>query len=161
MTHLRRKQIPVRSFFVLLNVCPETLSADIIKIMRSMHNIPLDTLTSALPYAFDAALFVAFVIWNGGIVLGEPLVRCVLHLIFTLSFPVGDKSNHVPAMHVPQLYYFIAFASAFGWPVLLTGPGGPLALLKEVKYRMFGTRTSVRFTLHSTHCLPEAYIAGS
>ena len=26
---------------------------------------------------------------------------------------LGDKSNHVPAFHVPQIYYFVGFATAF------------------------------------------------
>ncbi|KAL8287636.1 hypothetical protein RQP46_003494 [Phenoliferia psychrophenolica] len=46
-------------------------------------------------------LSAAFVLWNGGIVL-------------------GDKTNHVPTLHVPQLYYFFAFAGAFLAPVLLS-----------------------------------------
>ena len=50
---------------------------------------------------FIAAL--AFVGWNGGIVL-------------------GDKANHVPALHLPQALYFVAFAAAFAAPVAV-GPG--------------------------------------
>ena len=51
----------------------------------------------------------------------------------------GDKSNHVPATHVPQLFYFIAFATMAGWPALISGPGGLTGLVKEVRWRMFGT----------------------
>jgi alpha-1,2-glucosyltransferase len=54
----------------------------------------------------------------------------------------GDKSNHVPALHIPQLFYFYAFSAAFGWPVLLfSGTGstaGPVGLSKELVRRMAG-----------------------
>jgi alpha-1,2-glucosyltransferase len=56
-----------------------------------------------------------------------------------LSGQTGDKSNHVPTLHIPQLFYFFGFATIMGWPVLVTGPGGPIRLAKEVRLRMFGT----------------------
>ncbi|KAE8227334.1 hypothetical protein CF319_g184 [Tilletia indica] len=43
--------------------------------------------------------FAAFLVWNGGIVL-------------------GDKTNHVAALHFPQLLYFAAFTVVFGWPAI-------------------------------------------
>jgi len=59
----------------------------------------------------------------------------------------GDKSNHIPALHIPQLFYFYAFSTAFGWPVLLfSGVGktaGPVGLVKEVIARMVGSPRSV------------------
>lgn len=51
-----------------------------------------------------------FVVWNGGIVL-------------------GDKEHHVPVLHFPQVLYFIAFAAAFAAPVMLS----PSAVWKAVK----------------------------
>ena len=56
----------------------------------------------------------------------------------------GDKSNHVPSFHIPQMYYFIAFATMMGWPALVSGKGGLIKLLKEIQARMFGTRGYVR-----------------
>lgn len=53
---------------------------------------------------------------------------------------VGDKSNHVPAFHVPQLYYFVGFATAFGWPALVSGKGGIVPLAHDVYARMFGSK---------------------
>ncbi|KAI8871239.1 hypothetical protein GQ42DRAFT_144905 [Ramicandelaber brevisporus] len=47
------------------------------------------------------AAFAWFIVWNGGIVL-------------------GDKSNHVAAIHLPQLFYFVSFACGIGLPYLLT-----------------------------------------
>ncbi|KAG5648241.1 hypothetical protein DXG03_006199 [Asterophora parasitica] len=72
---------------------------DLVKSVLSAPGVLVDILPSLVPYALVLAIFGAFVVWNGGIVL-------------------GDKANHVPAFHVPQLYYFIAFTTAFGWPAL-------------------------------------------
>jgi len=103
---------------------PPALSArpeDILKAVLSVPNVLPDILPSFIPYALVLALFGGFVVWNGGIVL-------------------GDKSNHIPSLHVPQLYYFVAFTTAFGWPVLLSAPGGIRALLYDVQNRMFGSK---------------------
>jgi hypothetical protein len=75
-------------------------------------------------------------------VLGKPFsARDVFHL--TQDGHSGDKSNHIPSFHVPQLYYFVGFASLMGWPVLAGYPGGPSALLKDIYWRMFGTQLYV------------------
>ncbi|KAG0320966.1 glucosyltransferase [Podila horticola] len=50
------------------------------------------TVTVSLPYLGLLAGFMGFVRWNGGIVL-------------------GDRSNHVPVLHVVQLFYFVAFSA--------------------------------------------------
>lgn len=49
-------------------------------------------MTVSLPYLGLLAGFMGFVRWNGGIVL-------------------GDRSNHVPVLHVVQLFYFVAFSA--------------------------------------------------
>ena len=59
---------------------------------------------------------------------------------------LGDKSNHVPAFHVPQLYYFVGFATAFGWPALVSGEDGIVSLLRNVYTRMFGNKRFVSLT---------------
>ncbi|PWY99355.1 hypothetical protein BCV70DRAFT_162965 [Testicularia cyperi] len=56
--------------------------------------------TSATPFLPTLAAFAAFVRWNGAIVL-------------------GDKSNHRPEIHVPQLAYFLLFTGVFAWAPLL------------------------------------------
>jgi len=94
---------------------------DLIQSILSAPKILLDILPSFMPYASVLALFAAFVKWNGGIVL-------------------GDKSNHIPSLHVPQAYYFFASAAIFGWPALISGDGGAYGLLCEVLTRMFGTK---------------------
>ena len=45
------------------------------------------------PLAAVPAAFAAFVVWNGGIV-------------------VGDRSNHAPKLHLVQPLYFLLFAAA-------------------------------------------------
>ncbi|KNZ79642.1 Alpha-1,2-glucosyltransferase ALG10-A [Termitomyces sp. J132] len=99
---------------------PPALAAGPYDMVRSILSVPYmvaDILPSSIPYMLVLAVFGGFVTWNGGIVL-------------------GDKANHVPAFHVPQIYYFIAFSTAFGWPVLISGPGGPLSLAREVQQRI-------------------------
>src|SRR6266436_88904 len=55
----------------------------------------------------------------------------------------GDKSNHVPSFHLPQLYYFIAFATIMGWPALACGDSGWKMLANDVRDRIFGNRRCV------------------
>lgn len=57
---------------------------------------------------------------------------------FGLTSTIGDKANHIPSFHVPQVYYFIGFATAFGWPALISGSGGFGHLARDVWNRMFG-----------------------
>jgi len=55
--------------------------------------------------------FIAFVIWNGGIVL-------------------GDKTAHVATLHLPQLFYFSLFTIFTSWPLVIT-PNLPFYFLHE------------------------------
>ncbi|EFI28605.1 DIE2/ALG10 family protein [Coprinopsis cinerea okayama7 len=93
--------------------------ADIPRIVCDVPKIVPQILPAFIPYMFVLCAFAVFVIWNGGIVL-------------------GDKSNHVPTLHIPQLYYFFGFTTALGWPVLLSYSGGPRKLIGDVWKRMFG-----------------------
>lgn len=52
---------------------------------------------------------------------------------------LGDKSNHMVALHIPQIYYFIAFSSVFGLPVLISGERGVIGLANDVRRKMFGS----------------------
>ena len=47
-------------------------------------------------------LFAVFVVWNGGVVL-------------------GDKSNHVATVHTPQMLYVWAYILFFSFPIILPG----------------------------------------
>lgn len=91
------------------------------KAVLSVFNVLPALLETIAPYAAVLAGFAAFVAWNGGIVL-------------------GDKSNHIPTVHVPQAYYFLGFSTVLGWPILVSGQGGPVALARGVATRMFGTK---------------------
>ena len=55
----------------------------------------------------------------------------------------GDKANHIPAFHIPQIYYFIAFSTVMGWPALISGEGGPGVLMHGITARMWGSKRSV------------------
>ncbi|KAJ6626877.1 glucosyltransferase [Mycena sp. CBHHK59/15] len=102
--------------------------SDLVRSILSAPKIFRDILPAFVPYALVLALFCAFVVWNGGIVL-------------------GDKSNHIPSLHIPQVYYFVAFSAAFGWPVLISGDGGVIGLIREVRYRMFGSKSRMLATV--------------
>lgn len=52
------------------------------------------------PYITLIGLFTGFIRWNGGIVL-------------------GDKSNHVAAIHLSQMLYLWPLIAFFSWPLLL------------------------------------------
>jgi alpha-1,2-glucosyltransferase len=71
----------------------------------------------------------------------------------------GDKSNHVPALHVPQLYYFVTTATFFGWPALLSGSQGTRKLTQGVWKRMFGGKMLVSISVSSRRLLLKKSIA--
>jgi alpha-1,2-glucosyltransferase len=52
------------------------------------------------PFASLVALFAGFIAWNGGVVL-------------------GDKSNHVATIHLPQVLYLFAYMAFFSLPLVL------------------------------------------
>ncbi|KAH9949435.1 glucosyltransferase [Amylocystis lapponica] len=109
---------------------PPALAAGLGDLLWSLLSAPKvlpAILVSFVPYALVLAGFAVFVVWNGGIVL-------------------GDKSNHVVAFHVPQLYYFIGFATMFGWPALLSGEGGLRGLVRSVWSRCMALRVRPRKT---------------
>jgi len=103
---------------------PPCLVAGPSDLLRSLLDLPKiipDIILSSVPYLLVLVAFAAFVLWNGGIAL-------------------GDKSNHIPSIHIPQIYYFIDATTFFGWPVLLSYAGGPLLLIDGVRRRMFGNK---------------------
>ncbi|KAF9994659.1 glucosyltransferase [Entomortierella chlamydospora] len=75
----------------------------------------------AIPYLGLLAGFSAFIKWNGGIVL-------------------GDRSNHVPIMHIVQLFYFAAFSA--GMSIFAILGAVPLArLLRRINLRYWCSYT--------------------
>ncbi|CAE6534662.1 unnamed protein product [Rhizoctonia solani] len=93
--------------------------SDIPKILFSVPAILPWLMKTVWPYVVPVVGFASFIFWNGGIVL-------------------GDKSNHTPTLHVPQLHYFVAFASLFGFPVLISTDTGITPLVGEIMRRMMG-----------------------
>ncbi|KIJ45656.1 glycosyltransferase family 59 protein [Sphaerobolus stellatus SS14] len=105
----------------------EASPGDLLEILKTLPRAIPSLILPSIPYLLCCIAFAAFVVWNGGIVL-------------------GDKSNHIPVIHIPQVYYFVGFATLFGWPVLISYQGGPAALLRDVRQRMIGTPKRVIIT---------------
>ncbi|KAH0491010.1 hypothetical protein TgHK011_002456 [Trichoderma gracile] len=61
---------------------------------------PVRVVRQIWPYVFVLGAFGGFVVWNGGVVL-------------------GDKSNHVATIHLPQMLYIWAFFAFFSLPLFL------------------------------------------
>ncbi|PPQ92704.1 hypothetical protein CVT25_014011 [Psilocybe cyanescens] len=141
LMHLRfRRPIPGKPPLAKLHDPPALAAGpgDLLQAIVSAPKVLSDILFAFIPYTLVLAVFGAFVVWNEGIVL-------------------GDKSNHIPSFHIPQLYYFVASATFFGWPVLVSGPGGAGTLIASVRVRMFdskipkskpATRNSIRQSLN-------------
>lgn len=56
-------------------------------------------LQSLTPYITLLGLFASFILYNGSVVL-------------------GDKSNHIATLHLPQMLYIWPFITFFSWPIL-------------------------------------------
>ncbi|KAF8649765.1 hypothetical protein AX16_005532 [Volvariella volvacea WC 439] len=133
---------------------PPALSGSPVDLLRSIQSVPKvlpDISPSFIPYTLVLIAFGAFIAWNGGIVL-------------------GDKANHVPVLHIPQLYYFVAFATAFGWPALISGSDSPRKLVDDVWNRMFGSsrqalrphpvKLRIDLILHTSDARPSLWYYG-
>ncbi|KAK3398401.1 DIE2/ALG10 family-domain-containing protein [Sordaria brevicollis] len=62
---------------------------------------PLRVLRQVWPHITTMGLFAGFVAWNGGVVL-------------------GDKSNHIATIHLPQMLYIWPFFAFFSAPLLVS-----------------------------------------
>ncbi|CAG0916382.1 unnamed protein product [Notodromas monacha] len=100
--HLKKKKLELNQLD--LNT-PTILKVIYTTVVHNMHrkkrfDLLLKILFVAVPYVIVLGAFVAFAIWNGGIV-------------------VGDKEAHTLTLHTPQILYFALFTSAMTWPILL------------------------------------------
>ncbi|KAI0860040.1 DIE2/ALG10 family-domain-containing protein [Xylaria cubensis] len=68
--------------------------------IAAVCNLPLVLRKFIWPHGVVLASFVAFVVWNGGVVL-------------------GDKSNHVATIHLAQLLYIWPFFAFFSAPLFI------------------------------------------
>lgn len=60
----------------------------------------IELIKDLFPFVFIGLSFIIFVLWNGGIVL-------------------GDRTAHVATIHIPQLFYCVSFFGFFSWPYLI------------------------------------------
>ena len=73
-----------------------------------------DLLLALAPYLTLLTAFAAFVVWNGGVVL-------------------GDKSNHTATIHLPQMLYIWPYFTFFSWPIIYPYLSAlPLGLLAKL-----------------------------
>ncbi|KAF2718244.1 glycosyltransferase family 59 protein [Polychaeton citri CBS 116435] len=59
----------------------------------------LNVFDAMAPFIVLISSFIGFVVWNGGVVL-------------------GDKSNHVATLHLPQMLYIWPYIVFFSWPLV-------------------------------------------
>ncbi|KAK1836879.1 glycosyltransferase [Podospora conica] len=74
---------------------------------------PLLVLKQIRPHLTILFLFASFVAWNGGVVL-------------------GDKTNHIATLHLPQTLYLFPFLAFFSFPLLLPSLLSPLRTLSRL-----------------------------
>ena len=76
------------------------------------------------PYFLLLSAFGAFVMWNGGVVLGR---SCLTRLLEVKQFAtkilgsfdfIGDKENHVASIHLAQMLYIWPYFMFFSLPML-------------------------------------------
>ncbi|KAG0353341.1 glucosyltransferase [Podila minutissima] len=98
---------------------PLQILASICGFVKALLSNFTKTVAVSLPYLGLLAGFVSFVRWNGGIVL-------------------GDRSNHVPVLHVVQLFYFVAFSAGMSlFAILGTVPMARLIRRPTLKSTVF------------------------
>ncbi|EJT97967.1 hypothetical protein DACRYDRAFT_111484 [Dacryopinax primogenitus] len=110
-------------------------------LLRTLLSLPslclsrLPELLSHLwPYVLPLTSFCAFVLWNGGIAL-------------------GDRAHHEPTPHWVLPMYFLVFSTALAAPALAGGPLGVLGLGRVVASKIFSTPRRIGFTLAWTAVL--------
>lgn len=64
-------------------------------------------------------VFAAFVVWNGGVVLGMLPLYSYSPWRAPYLLPTGDKSNHIATIHTPQMLYIWLYMLFFSWPLTL------------------------------------------
>lgn len=88
---------------------------------------PFRILRQIWPYLTVLGAFVAFVAWNGAVVL-------------------GDKSNHVATIHFAQLLYMWPLLAFFSWPLLLPETPKLAAAMREFLMSCFTARQALGAT---------------
>ncbi|KAF2864229.1 glycosyltransferase family 59 protein [Piedraia hortae CBS 480.64] len=86
-----------------------SLAACLLKTLFNFRRLT-NLLAALAPFIALLTCFTAFVVWNGSVVL-------------------GDKSNHVATLHLPQMLYIWPLLAFFSWPLLCPLSANSLALL--------------------------------
>lgn len=76
---------------------PGTMIKSLTSLLQKTWTHIFIVLPNVIMYVVTIISFAVFLVWNGGIVL-------------------GDKSNHMAGLHFPQLFYFTSFLSFFTLP---------------------------------------------
>ncbi|KIN08179.1 glycosyltransferase family 59 protein [Oidiodendron maius Zn] len=84
---------------------------------------PILVLSKLWPYIALLLSFSAFVLWNGGVVL-------------------GDKANHVATIHLPQLLYLWPFIAFFSFPIILPSALSLLVSLSSPVVSLFSNSSN-------------------
>lgn len=117
---------------------------ELAKTARSLSTVSREAWATAVShlalYSSSALCFTGFLVWNGGIVL-------------------GDKTNHQAGLHIMQLPYFALFTSLFAWPYIFCFEAGASSShriilpwiqgqIRSVVYHAIGTRRrAVQFAI--------------
>ncbi|KAK1988870.1 DIE2/ALG10 family protein [Colletotrichum cereale] len=95
-----------------LNIAwPDDIFFSALSIVIAVLANPLRVLRKVYPHITIMALFAGFVFWNGGVVL-------------------GDKSNHVATLHLPQMLYIWPLFAFFSFPLFLPSAIGVLRSIR-------------------------------
>ncbi len=88
-------------------------------IVKSLLSHLSTLLLTLWPYLAVVLLFATFIVFNGSLVM-------------------GDKTHHVPCLHLPQLFYLAVFTCVFSSPhILLHHTSGLLrALITRLKWSL-------------------------
>ncbi|KAG7110821.1 hypothetical protein HYQ45_017480 [Verticillium longisporum] len=90
------------------NLCFSALSIGVAVVCN-----PMQVLQWVWPHVSIMACFLSFIAWNGGVVL-------------------GDKSNHVATIHLPQMLYIWPFFAFFSAPLFLPSVLGALRVIGKI-----------------------------
>ncbi|KAK3324495.1 DIE2/ALG10 family-domain-containing protein [Cercophora scortea] len=91
---------------------------------------PVGVLKQVWPHITVLGLFAGFVIWNGGVVL-------------------GDKSNHIATIHLAQMLYIWPFFAFFSAPLLIPTVLGLLSAPMQTMYRLINNNSAPNDTTPS------------
>lgn len=80
--HVRQQFVGVSTSYFSLAPTDEAFTVDIVRCVVSLPSAVSSVKRILLPYLSVGAIFAVFVVWNGGIVLGEFLSRQIFRVVF-------------------------------------------------------------------------------